>query len=110
MKLSTHILNTTNGLPAANVDVVLRAVSPTGETQTLATVTTDNDGRSNITDNLEPGSYELQFAVGAYFEQLGSETLYPQVTIAFAVDGNGPEKLHVPLLLSPFGYSTYRGS
>jgi len=102
--LTTHILDATAGAPAAGVAVVLSG--PDGE---IADGRTDADGRLALgPDVLEAGDYALTFETGPYFSARGVETFYPSVTIAFVV-AELPH-YHVPLLLSPFGYSTYRGS
>ncbi|RMI30819.1 hydroxyisourate hydrolase [Nocardia stercoris] len=99
--LSTHVLDTTRGLPAAGVAVVLTDAAGT----ILGTAVTDADGRiAALGDELPPGVYRLRFDTGACF----AETFYPEVVITFTLD-RAPH-CHVPLLLSPFGYSTYRGS
>lgn len=111
MSLSTHILDTSTGLPASGVQmelVALDVASKKAEETPLETATTDDDGRHRFTVDLEPGSYRLRFATGEYFAD--AETLYPFVDIHFTVTADGPSHLHVPLLLSPFSYSTYRGS
>ena len=66
-------------------------------------------GPAGLAGEPEPGVYRLTFASGAYFRARGSATFYPEVTVTFEVTGRG-EDYHVPLLLSPFAYSTYRGS
>ncbi|EON24669.1 MULTISPECIES: hydroxyisourate hydrolase [Nocardioides] len=101
--LSTHVLDTTLGRPASGV-----AVSLSGE-GTSAEAVTDSDGRvADLGRALEPGTYTLRFDSGAYFAQRGTDGFYPEVLVTFTVSGAG--HVHVPLLLSPFGYSTYRGS
>ncbi|MVM37132.1 hydroxyisourate hydrolase [Spirosoma sp. HMF3257] len=108
--ITTHILDTTLGKPAEAVSVVLYQQQK--EWLELARGFTDSDGR--IGDLLPKaivlptGIYKLRFETGAYFEQLGVATFYPFVDITFAVTTG--EHYHVPLLLNPFGYSTYRGS
>ncbi|MFT3887504.1 MAG: hydroxyisourate hydrolase [Arachnia sp.] len=103
--LTTHILDATAGTPAAGVEVVLTA--PSGDE--IARGLTDGDGRLGLGPAvLVPGSYALSFATGAYFEGLGVEAFYPTVRVDFAVGERA--HYHVPLLLSPFAYSTYRGS
>ncbi|MGH7715075.1 MAG: hydroxyisourate hydrolase [Vulcanimicrobiaceae bacterium] len=107
--LSTHVLDTSNGRPAAGVNVTLyRAGMQRVE---LARATTDADGRiaSPFGGRLEAGWYELVFAVGAYFAGEGSAAFYDEIPVRFRVD-IGAERYHVPLLVSPWGYSTYRGS
>jgi 5-hydroxyisourate hydrolase len=103
--LSTHVLDTGVGRPAAGVSVVLESA----QGATLAEARTDTDGRvGSIGDDLAPGNYRLHFDTGRWFSDAGVEGFYPEVTVSFriAVD----EHFHVPLLLSPYGYSTYRGS
>lgn len=104
-QLTTHVLDAMTGAPAAGVDVALRSA----DGAVLARGTTNDDGRLALgPDHLSEGSYELTFATGAYFAAHGVETFYPSVTIAFTVASDRHH--HVPLLLSPFAYSTYRGS
>lgn len=112
MGLSTHILDTTRGRPAAGVTVALERLG--GGTWTAAgSGVTDADGRvkSLLPEGvaLAAGEYRVRFEVGAYFAALGVEAFYPRVEIAFTVRAPH-EHHHVPLLLNPFGYSTYRGS
>ena len=100
--LSTHILDTSHGRPAAGVRVVLEARDGTA----LSEAATDDDGRvAALGGDLGPGDYVLRFETGGY---LGAGAFYPEVAVIFAVGAD--EHYHVPLLLSPFGYSTYRGS
>lgn len=102
--LSTHVLDAVRGTPAAGVAVWLLR----GD-QRLTEALTDADGRvKELAAGLNPGDYRLFFDTGSYFAAQGSETFYPEVCVAFTV-GEQPH-LHVPLLLSPFAYSTYRGS
>ncbi len=103
--VTTHVLDSVTGRPAAGVEVSLSQCD-----SVLATAVTDADGRVGAfgPDALVPGTYEVTFATGAYFAAHGVATFYPEVRIVFAVTGE--EHYHVPLLLSPFGYSTYRGS
>jgi len=110
MGISTHILDTTRGRPAVGVTVTLERLGEGGYTP-VAQGITDTDGRVKglLVDSPAPGQFRLTFAVGAYFEALGVEAFYPEVNIVFSVRGAG-EHYHVPLLLNPFGFSTYRGS
>ena len=131
--LSTHVLDATTGRPAAGVEVRLEhrgpdGWSPAGEGQTGA------DGRLRLPggaaesgfkpggaaesgfkpggaaeSGFEPGVYRITFGSGAYFQARGSSSFYPEVTVTFDMTASG-EHYHVPLLLSPFAYSTYRGS
>jgi 5-hydroxyisourate hydrolase len=104
--VTTHVLDTARGLPAAGVQVVLEVYSEDGWLP-LATALTDADGRAGdlAGTSTGPGLHRLVFGTGAY---LGDGAFFPEVTVAFEIAGE--ERLHVPLLLSPFGYSTYRGS
>lgn len=103
--LTTHVLDASSGSPAVGVGLVLTdaagAVVDSGFT--------DDDGRLALgPERLEPGDYALAFDTGAYFAMQGVPAFYPRVTVDFTVaDGR---HYHVPLLLSPFAYSTYRGS
>lgn len=105
--LSTHVLDTSLGRPAAGLAITLATVDGTD----LARATTDADGRvgSLGPEVLDAGDYTLTFATGEYFAQSGVRGFYPHVTIAFTIS-DGSEHHHVPLLLNPYGYSTYRGS
>ncbi|HKA68644.1 MAG TPA: hydroxyisourate hydrolase [Actinomycetes bacterium] len=108
MSLSTHVLDATAGRPAVGVSVRLERADGV----VLARAVTDPDGR--ITDwggagADEPGGYRLIFDTGTYFAAREIATFYPEVTVAFAI-GDPSERYHVPLLLSPYAYSTYRGS
>jgi 5-hydroxyisourate hydrolase len=98
--LSTHVLDTSKGRPAPGVPVRLEK-----DGRTLADGRTDADGRIKGWD-VEEGVHRLVFGVGDY---LGPDAFYPEVVVAFRVR-DPAEHHHVPLLLSPFGYSTYRGS
>jgi 5-hydroxyisourate hydrolase len=108
--ITTHVLDTSRGCPAAGVPVVLeRAVDSAW--QRVGRGTTDADGR--VSDLLpsapDDGRYRLTFETGAYFRAVGDAGFYPEVSVTFEVSP-GDDHYHVPLLLSPFGYSTYRGS
>ena len=105
MSLSTHVLDATLGTPAAGVPVRLAR----GD-ETLAEAVTDEDGRvPELGPLAAPGDYRVTFATGAYFAASGQHGFYPEVTIAFTVTDPAAH-YHVPLLLSPYAYSTYRGS
>lgn len=106
-RVTTHVLDTARGRPAAGVPVEL--VGPGGEC--LARAVTGDDGRVAALGppDLPAGAYRLVFATAAYAAATGQDVFFPAVTVDFLVtDTSG--HLHVPLLLSPFGYSTYRGS
>ena len=97
-RLSTHILDTAKGRPAAAVEVRLC----NADRQPLKSVTTDADGRALVDENLAAGVYELVFAVRA-------SEFFEDVVVRFRI-AEGEPKYHVPLLISPYGYTTYRGS
>jgi 5-hydroxyisourate hydrolase len=107
MTISTHVLDTSAGRPAAAVSVSLSrwdgaawAAADSGDT--------DADGRLRFAADTAPGQYRLTFGTGAYFAAGGVATFYPEAVITITIpDGT---HYHVPLLLSPFGYSTYRGT
>jgi 5-hydroxyisourate hydrolase len=106
MSLSTHVLDAMSGRPAAGVVVTLTD----GAGARLTTAATNDDGRiAQLGDDLPAGLYRLHFDTGGYFAALDVPTFYPEVVIAFAITDTGG-KYHVPVLLSPFAYSTYRGS
>ena len=108
--VTTHVLDTAAGRPAAGVGVSLWGRR--GETWTpLGEGTTDADGRvgSLGPEQLQVGTYRIDFATGDYFAATGTETFFPSVSLTFAL-ADAAQHYHVPLLLSPFAYSTYRGS
>ena len=111
--VTTHVLDAGAGVPAVGVGVRLARLGDSGEevAEPVADGVTDGDGR--ITDlgpeSLEPGRYRLTFATGEWFAAADRATFYPQVVVIFSLDADRPHH-HVPLLLSPFAYSTYRGS
>jgi 5-hydroxyisourate hydrolase len=111
MTVSTHVLDATAGVPAAGVALSLSYRDPAGEPDfawaPAGSGQTDADGRHRFDTATEPGVYRLTFGTGAYFAARGVATFYPEVTVTFSVSGG---HYHVPLLLSPFAYSTYRGS
>jgi 5-hydroxyisourate hydrolase len=100
MSLSTHVLNAVTGRPAQGVPVRLERAG-----RTVAEAPTDADGRVRDLGDLEPGVHRLTFDTAAVFP----DGFYPEVVITFTVTDPGAHH-HVPLLLSPFAYSTYRGS
>lgn len=112
--LTTHVLDLATGRPAAGVVVRISARADDGLTS-LGAVTTDADGRARLIEGaeLKTGAYRLEFAVAAYFAATGAAVSDPPfldvVVIDFAV-ADPAQHHHVPLLVSPFGYSTYRGS
>jgi 5-hydroxyisourate hydrolase len=109
--VSTHILDASVGRPATAVPVSLSFLDAVGGWLPVESGETDGDGRHRFEASVGPGVYRLAFGTGSYFAARGVVTFYPEVTITFTVvaaDGGG--HYHVPLLLSPFAYSTYRGS
>lgn len=109
MSISTHVLDTMRGTPAAGLDVALSRREPDGDWKEVSQATTDADGRVRAIgeDELEPAEYRLEFDTRPYFERSGLEVFYPSVAVVFTFAGG---HLHVPLLLSAFGYTTYRGT
>jgi 5-hydroxyisourate hydrolase len=111
--ISTHVLDTALGRPAIGVAVALEQIDANGAVTQIGAGTTDLDGR--LRDMLPPGhslaagDYRLRFSTGAYLEHAGHDVFFPTVTVEFRV-ADAKSHYHVPLLLSPFGYSTYRGS
>lgn len=106
--VTTHVLDTSTGTPAAGLTVVLERLH--GDPPVLASADTDGDGRVRELGPpvLEPGGYRLRFNTGAYFVERGVASFHPEVSVTFEV--GDADHYHVPLLLSPFGYTTYRGS
>jgi 5-hydroxyisourate hydrolase len=109
--ITTHVLDTWQGRPAAGVAVVLDVQEASGSWKELGRGVTNEDGRiaDLLNDVIAAGVYRLTFDVGGYFQQLAQPTYYPEVSVVFAIP-DARQHHHVPLLLSPFGYSTYRGS
>jgi 5-hydroxyisourate hydrolase len=110
-QITSHILNTTTGKPATGITVILYR----GENdmwEELARAATNNDGRvTSLLDKhmpLEMGIYKLRFETKDYFDEAHTPTFYPYVEIVFDIQSN--DHYHIPLLLNPFGYTTYRGS
>lgn len=112
-KITTHVLDTARGRPASGISVTLFRTAAEDAWTPMANGTTDQDGRvSDLLDGaaeLSLGTYRLRFEVGPYFVALGADAFYPFVDVVFTVV-SAEERYHVPLLLNPFGYSTYRGS
>ena len=111
--ITTHVLDTAAGRPARGVAVRLEVRLDAKGWVTLAERTTDGDGRVKdlLADGakLDAGTYRLTFGTGAYFTAQGQSTFFPEASVVFEVR-DPAQHHHVPLLLSPFGYSTYRGS
>ncbi|MGA7205618.1 MAG: hydroxyisourate hydrolase [Specibacter sp.] len=108
--ITTHILDTASGTPAAGVAVELFAGN-SGTWSRIASGTTDADGRVKDLGpaSLPASNYQLRFDTGAYFAASNTDTFFPEVSLTFTVR-DGQAHYHVPLLLSPFSYSTYRGN
>tara|TARA_B100000315_G_scaffold5130_1_gene5143 strand:- start:2118 stop:2462 length:345 start_codon:yes stop_codon:yes gene_type:complete len=111
--ISTHVLDTSQGCPGVNILVRLEQQKSDGSWREISSGRTDNDGRIvNLLaeeDVLDCGVYQMIFVTAPYFEKQGISFFYPEIEIRFLL--NHPEQhYHIPLLLSPFGYSTYRGS
>ena len=110
-RLTTHVLDTSTGRPAAGLTLHLLRIE--GETRTrLKTVATNADGRCDAPllsgDAMTPGAYEIAFEVQKYFGR--DDAFLDIVPVRFRIAAQGPAHLHVPLLISPYGYSTYGGS
>ncbi len=116
-RLTTHVLDITRGRPAANLTIELHRIHPSGEATMIKIVQTDPEGRTSSPllqgDELQIGTYEIVFAVGDYFGTQGDATSNPpfldRVPIRFGIS-DPDAHYHVPLLVSPWSYSTYRGS
>jgi 5-hydroxyisourate hydrolase len=112
-RISTHVLDTAKGKPAAGVPVSLERQESSGKWLSLALAQTDQDGRCGelLPDRvlLVEGVYRLTFDTASYFETCGLDGLYPAVQVLFRVR-KSETHFHIPLLLSPNGYTTYRGS
>ncbi|MEY4512831.1 MAG: hypothetical protein RLZZ450_4953 [Pseudomonadota bacterium] len=111
-KISAHVLDTALGRPAADLSVRLDVLEADGTFCSLGTSRTNGDGRVAEllpTSPLEPRVYRVVFETEAYLLATQQEVFYPRVEVSFRVR-EGEEHYHIPLLLSPFGYSTYRGS
>lgn len=110
--ISTHVLDTARGRPAAGIEVTLERQDGDGWRE-LRRTATDDDGRVPALlpegASLEPVTYRLTFETGHWFERQGVDAFYPVASVVFIVRDTGQHH-HVPLLLAPFGYSTYRGS
>ena len=111
--VTTHILDTARGEPAAGIPVMLERKTHSAGWQVIAEGTSDADGRIMDlippTEAFLPGHYRMTFETGPYFMLSNVECFFPQITISFVVR-DAAQHYHVPLLVSPFGYTTYRGS
>jgi 5-hydroxyisourate hydrolase len=111
--ITTHVLDTSVGLPARGIPVVLERQSDSGGWVELARDATDESGRaSHLLDPgaaLERGTYRLTIEMREYFHGRGEKCFYPMIAVIFTVD-HPEQHYHLPILVSPFGFSTYRGS
>lgn len=114
-QLTSHVLDINSGIPAANVKIELKKWQADGSWKLLDTKYTNDNGRipnflpkTNGNDNANDGTYKLVFHTADYYGKLNVPTFYPYVEVAFNIKGG--KHYHVPITLSPFGYSTYRGS
>jgi 5-hydroxyisourate hydrolase len=111
--ITTHVLDTTHGIPGRGITVSLEIARGQDQWTELARGVTSDDGRIAQFDPplapLEPNVYRLRFATGAYFSTLGVPTFYPEVHVVVQIDDMA-RHYHIPVLVNPFGFSTYRGS
>ena len=111
--MSVHVLDMQTGLPSAGVQVELERLEQGGRWERIGSGVTNQDGRIEAlyptAQRLEKGDYRVTFQTGAWYRQQRVDAFYPVVQLVLHVDGRLPH-YHVPLLLSPFGYTTYRGS
>ena len=111
--ITTHVLDTARGVPAAGVPVLLEMQDGVNTWRPIGRGATDPNGRITSLmaegESLQVGVYRLVFNTVQYFDALGVATFYPRVIVEFETSA-GEAHYHVPLLISPFGYSTYRGS
>jgi len=109
VSLSTHVLDTMHGSPGAGVEVKLSRRASDDWKDVWAGIT-DGDGRIRELGpaRLEPGEYKLEFAAAPYFERFGVKAFFPVVMVSFQLD-EAVDHVHVPVLLSPYGYTTYKG-
>ena len=111
--ITTHVLDTARGMPARGIAVILEVPGGDHRWSELARGTTGGDGRITAFDPplgvLKPGIFRLRFVTGDYFTASGLPSFYPEVQVVVRID-DPAQHYHIPLLLSPFGYSTYRGA
>jgi 5-hydroxyisourate hydrolase len=111
--ITTHVLDTARGRPADGVRVMLEQIDSKDQWHAVGHGVTDRNGRLRtlMAESVRPvpGTYRLMFDARAYFSQLGVQSFFPMVIVTFEVS-NAADHYHVPLLLSPFGYTAYRGS
>jgi len=110
--ITTHVLDTAAGRPGRSIAIELERDDGRAGWQLVGAGITDDDGRLRTltpAGSVKPGTYRIRFQTGAYFAAQGTAGFFPVVEIQFTV-ADGAQHYHVPLLLSPFGFSTYRGS
>ena len=111
-QITTHVLDTAAGKPAEGIPITLQRSTGNDQWEKIMSGVTNADGRITtllpVTQKLNPGVYRLLFETKSYFDGKSIKAFYPYVTVVFEI--LEAEHYHVPLLLSPFGYSTYRGS
>ncbi len=110
MRLTTHVLDTARGAPAVGIPLALYAIDG-DERRLIARTRTNDDGRTDAPLGIDvvPGIYEIVFSVAGYFKALKTPALYDDITVRICVAPE-PRDYHVPLLLAPWSYATYRGS
>ena len=110
MSVSTHVLDVMRGSPAAGIEATLSRREAGGGWKVVGTAVTDGEGRVRqmSEEELDPGEYRLEFSTRPYFDRSGLTAFYPEVSVVFNLDEAGGH-LHIPLLLSQFGYTTYKG-
>lgn len=110
-RITTHVLDTARGVPASGLRITLHRLE-SGEWLEVASGVTDDDGRIPgfvpVGSDLPGGTYRIRFETAAYLERTAGGAFYPHADVVCTLEGVG--HYHLPLLLSPFGYSTYRGS
>lgn len=111
--LSVHVLDIQTGKPSGGIEVVLEKRTDSGWETLNQAVTEENSGRISALfpqdQDFSEGIYRVTFETGAYFDAQGTDTFFPDIPVPFKVENTG-QHYHIPLLLSPYGYSTYRGS
>ncbi|XP_045593190.1 5-hydroxyisourate hydrolase isoform X2 [Procambarus clarkii] len=109
--LTSHVLDTATGRPAANMTISLHRLQDSVWQEVITKITNDNGraGEFLRQEAFVKGTYKMCFDTGNYFKQLGTKGFYPYVEIVFVIE-KPEEHYHIPLLISPYGYSTYRGS
>ena len=111
-QITTHVLDTSLGKPAAGIAIALQYIGDGGAWEDIVSGVTNEDGRVPDflpdSNSIAPGTYRMLFQTGEYFKKNNTPAFYPYVSVVFVILDT--EHYHIPLLLSPYGYSTYRGS